>query len=176
MYHKLGCDLNFKVFRITLSLASARRDKAPPERGSPPDSAPPWPEPALPPPRRQLCAASAPAQRGTAQHSTAQHSFVANFKAVTHLKLNGEFKSTTKLSSPFCIPCLLGLSVKRNPREHSGVMTAAPCSHGFFFFFRILFFLSPSLSLVLPLVLVPYAQYLPSTMCSPAVGDLKIQR
>lgn len=35
VYHKLGCDIHFKVFGITLSKPSARRDKAPPQNANP---------------------------------------------------------------------------------------------------------------------------------------------
>lgn len=163
VYHKLGRDTDVKVFGRTLSEPSARGDKAALGAAEPRDSAPPWPRPALPP-------AAPAALYGSPLRG--RRSAVANFKALTHLKLKGESKSPTERPSPRSMPCPPGLAAKRNPRERSGAVTAALRSQRF-----ISDFIFPlSLSLFLPLVLVPCVRSLPGTMCSPAVGELKIQR
>lgn len=138
MYHELGRDIDSKVFGITLSRALPAEIR-----------------------RRRRLLGTAP-RRGRARHGRRRsRSFVcspqpspANFKALTHLKLRAEPTSATKPPSPFSIPRLSGLSARRNPHEHLGAMTAALRSQRF-----ISDFIFP---LFLPLVLVPYVQYLPA--------------
>ncbi|EOB00256.1 hypothetical protein Anapl_08749 [Anas platyrhynchos] len=47
VYHEFGCDINFKVFRITLSKPPAWRDKAPPQKRSSSGQCPAVAEPGI---------------------------------------------------------------------------------------------------------------------------------
>lgn len=138
MYQELGRDIDFKVFGRTLSEGSAGRDKA---AAAAPGTAP---------------------RRGRARYSgRGSRSFVCSRSRARPTSERSPTSNSArnqrappKLPSPSSIPRLSGLSARRNPRERFGAMTAALRSQRF-----ISDFIFP---LFLPLVLVPYVQYLPA--------------